>query len=168
MSYLSKRDLRNMLMSIALMTGLVIGGALIFKFGRFQPETEPSKKKEVLITPKEHIEDIDLQAYYDALNQEFYDNKLPEAIVRFTNKPYGQDENGNTVRAVGLSFPTEPKQIMIDDVMKDYPVVAYETLAHEQCHVYVDKFTPEFDEHGPKFQKCMLKLAEAGALAHLW
>jgi len=39
-------------------------------------------------------------------------------------------------------------------------------MLHEQCHIAT--WGQEFDDHGPKFQACMLRLANQGAFNSLW
>src|ERR1700683_2224244 len=46
------------------------------------------------------------------------------------------------------------------------PDQAHFNLLHEQCDL--DSWDVEIDEHGPKWQACMLRLANAGAFHDLW
>lgn len=40
------------------------------------------------------------------------------------------------------------------------------TLIHEMCHVQT--FNQEFDDHGPKWEQCMVNIAEHGGLHGIW
>lgn len=40
------------------------------------------------------------------------------------------------------------------------------TMIHEDCHLVT--WGQEFDDHGPKFEACMLRVAESGALHDVW
>ena len=115
-----------------------------------------------------HATEADLQREYDALNAEYYESRLPQATLSFASNLKGMDDAGNMVPAEAVTFPGEYPRIRIDSEFKNYPSVAFELVIHEQCHVSTDKFHPEFDQHGPNFQKCMLRMAEAGALKELW
>ena len=115
-----------------------------------------------------HVTDQDARNYYDYINAEYYGDTLPKASIRFVPNLTGPDDNGKNVPALEEYIPTDPPQILIDNSLRDFPTITFLYEIHESCHIYVDKHTPEFEQHGPNFQKCMLDKAERGAFKDLW
>jgi len=101
---------------------------------------------------------------YDAENDAFFYGKLPPARIEFI--PNLTDEHG--VRCMGLKIDGAPIRIFLDAKNQDNARIWQGTIFHESCHIYVDKYAPEFDEHGPHFQSCMMGLAKQDAFHDIW
>ena len=97
---------------------------------------------------------------YDSYNRHYFGDTLPhDTIIRYARL---SDDYIAVTRKLG------PKYIMTIDPEKDNCTAHLaQTLLHEMCHIKVD-WTNEFDQHGPKFQGCMLDLAEHGAFNGIW
>lgn len=107
---------------------------------------------------KEPLECLGLKAFYDTYNASYFGSKLPSnTVVEYGNA------NGNMAITMkdGGHF-----RIIINKTFNPVPRAAHETLLHEMCHV--STWQMELDDHGPKFQRCMTKLALEGAMAELW
>jgi predicted metal-dependent hydrolase len=94
-----------------------------------------------------------LEATYKKYNKKYFGNSLPKDIdLRF----------GHTQGDLGYQLGEEivlnkSKAYRRDSIWKG-------TLLHELVHLKV----AESNDHGPKFQKEMLRLAKAGAFKGIW
>jgi hypothetical protein len=105
-----------------------------------------------------------LQEAYAENNDDFFLGQLPkDARIEWTAGL--RNENGH--RAMGLTIMNEQGQfiIKIDRESNAVMRVAKFTLIHEECHVKL--WTKEFDDHGFKFQSCMLDIAARGGFHDL-
>jgi hypothetical protein len=100
----------------------------------------------------------DLQTWYVASNEAYFDNKLPYAEVHWGDLT-AIDDMGLTTRHANGEWV-----IIIDRRTNPTRRVALMTEFHEICHIKVQNDP----DHGPQFQTCMLNLARAGAFAELW
>ena len=102
-----------------------------------------------------------LQDDYNTFNRDYFLGQLPKnANVRWTDLSLQQDMGMTWIDEAGV------RQIRID--RKTNPVLrqAQLTLLHEMCHIKTDG--RELDNHGIKWQACMVNLAEHGAMHDLW
>lgn len=106
-------------------------------------------------------EKINLQSWYDGLNDKYFNDGLPTADVAYS---FLEDQN-----EMGVMFQHENSYVIrIDPGWNPVSRVAIMTLLHEMCHVYVENRGGEFDAHGPKWHDCMRQLVEKGAFDNLW
>lgn len=107
--------------------------------------------------------DAQLQQYYSAYNDAYFDGNLPAAQVKFVHNlsSDGSEDMGLT--------EGPPFIIYLSDVYQDNDRITLMTEAHEICHVAIAaRGQEELDAHGPLFQHCMTRLAEEGAFKDLW
>lgn len=108
-------------------------------------------------------DDLNLQSYYAGYNETLFMDQLPKnTVVRWgdlTGMP-GNGDMGDTFELGGASL------IVVDRTTNPTSRGALMTLIHEMCHVKTNG--KEFDVHGPKFQGCMLDVAEQGGFRGLW
>lgn len=107
----------------------------------------------------EPLERINLKAWYDGYNEDFFLNHLPKASVRY-------HETDDTT--MGYTFNDEDGfNIVISPALNPTPGETKLTLLHEMCHVatYHDW---DLDAHGPRWKDCMHRLANEGAFDLLW
>jgi hypothetical protein len=114
----------------------------------------------VLFTFGQHVP-VSLTQQYATNNHLYFGDRLPkDTIVQYgpihLRGEMGETECGTTSGCV----------IRIDPEYNKADRVASLTLIHEQCHV--DTRGTEFDMHGPKWQACMHRIADAGGLDNLW
>ena len=102
-----------------------------------------------------------LQNDYALFNGAWFGGKLPDD----TSVVYDQVPDGRDV--VGLTNWDGTRFVIY--IVPRYNLAqstADETVLHEMCHVFT--WNREVIDHGPRFQQCMLDLADDGALAHIW
>lgn len=105
--------------------------------------------------------DEQLQAWYDGFNEEYFSNRLQKAEVKWDDLT-AKNDMGLTERR-----PDGSILITLDRATNNTRKTAQWTVAHETCHVAVPAGL-EFEDHGPKFQNCMVNLATHGAFADIW
>ena len=112
------------------------------------------------VTPK----GMTAQEAYDSINRWWFKNKLPRVKVRWPRYMLKVRPQliGQTV-----GDKTEPKEIHLNPKFKDSSSVWLRTLIHEAVHVEQWDI-PLRHCHGPRFEKRMRHLAEAGAFYGLW
>jgi len=95
-----------------------------------------------------------LEKTYRLYNRKYFGNKLPkvpDVDLRWADIPEMGYELGG--------------EIVLNKRYRTRDAVWKLVLLHEMNHLY----TPvEKDDHGPKFQRGMLRLAKAGAFKDLW
>jgi hypothetical protein len=112
--------------------------------------------------------DNDLQKMFDVYNDSYFNGKLPATPVYWADIPKDGDDYilGNTYEELTAKTYT----IYIDRKSNVASITWMLTELHEMCHVAT--MQAELDagetEHGPRFQKCMQRLAENGAFDNLW
>lgn len=108
--------------------------------------------------------DAQVQQFYEADSDAYFEGGLPHADVRFVHNL--RDDNGDAL--MGLT-QGPPFQISLTDRYQDNGSISIMTLHHEECHAALSaKNVEELDVHGPAFQTCMVRLAEAGAFKGIW
>jgi hypothetical protein len=110
-------------------------------------------------TADEPLSNKQLQSWYDGLNEEYFMNRLPRASVTWGDLT-ALNDMGATMH------PEDGFVIIIDRKTNPTTKTAEATVAHELCHVAT--WGVEFDAHGPKFQSCMVNLANKGAFEGVW
>ena len=110
-----------------------------------------------------HAEQERLEDEYRHINDGYFDGNLPrDTVIRFTdNIPINE-------KVMGLT-DVEGDHFVIYISPKYSPVssTADEVEIHEMCHIATFQ-DDVFDDHGPKWQQCMLNLAERGAFSSIW
>ena len=102
-----------------------------------------------------------LQTLYQQYNDDYFLGQLPKnANVQWADLGIIHDMGESWVDETGR------QQIRID--RKTNPVFrqAAMTLLHEQCHIKT--LGQELDQHGIKWQACMVDFANHGAMHDLW
>ena len=103
-----------------------------------------------------------LKKLYDRLNRKYFGGKLPaDTKVCW----------GNTLKwqgSIGLCHYSEPPRIEVAAELKTYVRLTESTVLHEMVHLKLFNTKWREPDHGPLFQKEMLKLARAGAFRRLW
>lgn len=110
---------------------------------------------------------LEIQKLFRRYNNIYFGGKLPKHRVYFSYAPIKR-------RSLGLWFGMQ-KWIEIYTGIRDYPSIVKSTLLHEMCHIKLamngkDKTWQEINanDHGPEFEKEMLRLAKKGAFKGLW
>jgi hypothetical protein len=106
--------------------------------------------------------DAQLQAWYESFNEIYFFSQLPKNVEVKWGDLTAKDYMGLTTRRLDGSI-----LITIDRAMNPARRTAAATVAHETCHVAVPLGT-EFEDHGEKFQACMVNLAVHGAFTDIW
>jgi hypothetical protein len=110
-------------------------------------------------TAGEPLSNKQLQAWFDGLNEEYFMSRLPRAAVTWGDLTILKDM-GVTMHPEGNFI------IIIDRDTNRTKSTTEETISHETCHVAT--WDLEMDAHGPKFQACMVNLANKGAFEGIW
>jgi len=108
-------------------------------------------------------DDRHLDVWYAAYNHEYFQDSLPKTTVitrnladdRFMAQTFY--ENGYYHIAINPRYNESGKTEKLN-------------LLHESCHLYifVTHEDDEYDDHGPKWQACMHRLADENAFEQLW
>ena len=103
-----------------------------------------------------------LDAWYAGYNHEYFQDELPKTTV--ITKELADD------RFMALTFYENGRyHIALNPKYNFSNKIERENLLHESCHVRIFiEHEEEFDDHGPKWQACMLELANKGAFKDLW
>ena len=119
--------------------------------------------KEPVHKPTSHADltDAQLQKWYEGINEEYFWNQLPKNVTVKWGDLAAWGDMGVT-----LYRPDGSILILIERKLNPAPRVAEITAFHEACHVKTHG--QEFDDHGPKFEACMVHLADQGAFKGLW
>ncbi len=107
------------------------------------------------------LEGPNLKAWYDADNEEYFNNKLPHDTVVEYGTPLARD--GHEV----IAMTTQVAGVFHIVFSRKYALanrVSHLFLIHESCHL---ESWAEFDEHGPKWKACMHRVEAAGAYEDL-
>ena len=106
--------------------------------------------------------DRHLNEWYAGYNHAYFHDELP-IDVRITRNLHDDRFVAQTEYTNGFFH------IEINPRFNQAESIERETLLHEQCHILmaVEK-TEEFNQHGQKWQACMMSLAKQGAFEGLW
>lgn len=111
-----------------------------------------------------------LQEYYTAANDAYFNNRLPQVTLHWSDIP--RNEKGELVLGQTLSYVGHDNfGIEIDTKTNVAGITAELSLLHEMCHVdnmIHNGGVPLVDQHGKEFQTCMKTLALEGAFQKLW
>lgn len=98
---------------------------------------------------------------YEPLNDAWFDGKLPHDTTVSYNEASG--------RYIGVTHQVgDHFDIFINSYYDRSVNEAEFTELHEMCHVAVAVSGYEYEQHGPRWQRCMLRLAQQGAFTELW
>src|SRR6267142_2731649 len=100
------------------------------------------------------LTDNQLQLWYDSLNEDYFLGQLPKTEVK-----WGDLTKPGYVGLTTLDFSGQFK-ITVDRLTNPTRAEAEITIAHESCHIKT-WYATELS-HGPKFQNCMVNLANHG------
>ena len=103
---------------------------------------------------------VSLTYAYQDYNNAYFDGKLPRNL-----KVYLGPAEGNAGITIGVGSPTE-EYIEINPKYNPIEQELHLSLLHEMCHVSVGY--SEFEEHGPRWQRCMHRLSDERAFEDLW
>jgi hypothetical protein len=101
-----------------------------------------------------------LPVWYADFNHKWFADRLPkDTIVTFGTCP---------IPKVQACSYKDGNRYVIHLIARynQAPDQAHFNMLHEMCHL--DNWNIKLDSHGPKWQACMLHLAEAGAFHDLW
>ena len=103
-----------------------------------------------------------LDSWYAGYNHEYFQDELPKTVV--ITKTLNDD------RFMALTFyENGAYHIALNPKYNFSTKIERENLLHEMCHIRIFvEHDEEFEDHGPKWQACMLELAKKGAFADLW
>ena len=108
-------------------------------------------------------DDRHLDTWYATYNHEYFQDELPKNVVITRNLT---DDSFSA-----FTFYTDNWfHIAINPRLNIDPGAEKMTLLHESCHIYI-AVTHEDNEpnnHGPKWQACMHRLANENAFESLW
>lgn len=109
----------------------------------------------------------ELQGEFFSLNEDFFMGQLPWTTVIVKNKVEsdGLPDMGLTVCGIDEATNKEHCTIFISIEGNANMRTAAFTVAHETCHVWNRR---DIEEHGPRWQNCMVHLAIEGAFQDLW
>lgn len=103
-----------------------------------------------------------LEPWYLGYNVKYFNNELPTKIY------IDHELKDDSVMAV-TNFIGEVIYIRFNRKYEPSGEQARGSLLHEMCHVYLKISNQiELDNHGPKWQNCMHKLADKRAFEDIW
>lgn len=111
------------------------------------PEKTPAQIKQSLIENYAHV------------NDGYFNGDLPRE-VEITYTPDASAPIGRT--------DYTPLRIYVNSYFDRSEREALMTEEHEMCHVWVYETGDEFEDHGPRWKSCMIRLANEGAFDGLW
>jgi predicted SprT family Zn-dependent metalloprotease len=115
-------------------------------------------RREREIRQYEQVHAIDLNNYYQLINWESFEGKLPTGVEVTWRKDLGGSEGGDYVGLTDFDKGWPPK-IYIDSIHVRSEEHLLKVMRHEMCHVQsweVVTRTPQ-DVHGDAFQICMAR-----------
>ncbi len=98
----------------------------------------------------------ELNHWFQHYNKKYFRGKLPKCQVRFRKV----EDNDLGQCEMDIKIPL----IDINPALGKWRVIVKTTLLHEMVHISLSSRV----EHGPRFQREMLRLAKAGAFKGLW
>ncbi len=107
-------------------------------------------------------QDRHLDEWYTAYNHMYFQDELPKTVVITRNL---QDDRFMAI----TDYSDGLYHIGINPRYNLSTKTERINLLHEQCHIlgFVEH-DDEFDQHGPKWQACMLRIAKSGGFNDLW
>jgi hypothetical protein len=145
----------GVILGFTAITGLFLANA-IDKHQHAKP-----KSTDVFITSRKSA-----QSFFDSYNDKYFGGTLPPTVVVWQSPPDSDGYMGQTIcdlEADGLK--AESCTMYISPKWNVAPVTMYATIIHESCH---EKTYTEFDDHGPRWQHCMLEQAMSGGFKGIW
>jgi SprT-like family len=144
---------------------ILMGMMLLSLFGA----SHHHHKQQLYPTASQVNSNATLERWYKADNETYFDDKLPHNVsVKWADIPREKDgdvDMGDTAEDV----QHRAYAIRIDRMSNVTWGTTLMTLRHEECHAAEDPYlVGDEDEHGPRFQSCMINLAKAGAFKDSW
>ena len=111
-----------------------------------------------------------LDAWYRGYNEVYFQNELPNTVYithDLTDDRYMAVTDRLPLGVYHINFNVKYGYTPIPGGIS---VIELRNLLHESCHVqvFIEEKEDEFDDHGPKWQSCMHRLANMGAFNALW
>lgn len=142
-------------------------GILVYECWQCSDQPVRSDRMGEVVVPTDNI----LWGEYEQYNKDYFGNTLPYVTIEYTDI---RDENGKHDTMANVEHRASSYHIRIDRQFNPILKTADISLLHEICHIRLDARgevpLTESDEvaHGPKFQACMVDLAQRGAMSDLW
>jgi len=108
-----------------------------------------------------------LQQFYRGFNETYFNGNLPDIPVTYSDEIYSQFGALGMTTCHSGDKTGETCHIRLASQFKDASSTILEAELHEACHVSLEG-QQDTDDHGPKFQKCMKRLANADAFEGIW
>ena len=152
--------------------GLLIAGAVWLRRSPAGPadanpaaaaKTEDQKRTEEIFAATASLPgDPELATAYQAINAEFFDNRLPAVRLRWESR---LDEVGPMIAEnFRMGGVTDGKTILLNPAIQEDSDEFRRVLCHEMVHVAVPS---EREAHGPVFQRYLKQLVGRGAFRGL-
>ena len=121
---------------------------------------------------KEELTDAELGLFYQGFDDTYFDGKLPNIPVHYSDEIEAKD--GAIAETLCTGTTPGSCEILIASQLKGYSAVVLEAELHEVCHVArtgmsdINPQTGLQDNHGPGWNTCMKRLANADAFEGIW
>lgn len=115
-------------------------------------------------TSAQVTDDQDLNAFYRHVNRLYFHGRLKGACVHLVN---GLLRDYQAEARVHESDAPCNYIIEVDDLLEPLGNDAKMDVYHEMCHIANWK-KHVVQDHGPRWENCMIKLAQAGAFRGIW
>jgi hypothetical protein len=106
-----------------------------------------------------------VQKWFDGLNEVYFNGTLAPTRVLYSSGPDGDSVIGETFCDINPNGGVIACTIYINPKYNTVEAIAAETVIHESCHAAVYN---EYEDHGPRWQGCMKRLANQGAFEGVW
>jgi len=105
-----------------------------------------------------------LNPWYDGYNEKYFNNELPKNVLISHNL------HDDRFSALTEQYESGFYHIEFNEKFNLSRREELFTLLHESCHIrnMSSSQGDEFDQHGVRWQQCMLSLANRGAFSDLW
>jgi len=161
--------MRRSILTVVL--GLVVGVGVAMWLRRAAPTPVAGNAREIAVTSEDQKRtfeilgananlpgDPELAAAYNAINAEYFDNRLPAVRLRWESR---LDEVGPMIADnFRMGGVTDGQMILLNPEIQEDTDEFRRVLCHEMVHVAV---TSEREPHGPIFQRYLKQLADRGA-----
>jgi len=155
---------------LVVLVGVVVGAGVAVYLRRTVPlvttsaaaaaeKTEDRKRTEEIFAANADLAgDADLASAYQAINAEYFENRLPAVRLRWEAR---LDEVGPMIAEnFRMGGVTDGKMILLNPAIQEHADEFRRVLCHEIVHIAVPG---ESQEHGPVFQRYLKQLADRGA-----
>ena len=145
---------------------VILGLLGLFFLNHYSQKPSPQYSSFQFDTSAEEQQFVD--TWYAAMNETYFDNKLPKD-TRIEIHIIPPDREAKYT--IGQTTPLGDGHYLIEldprfNLSGNQEAL---TLDHEMCHVYLEQRDGDGDRnHGPRFQGCMQRLAIEHAFSDLW